>query len=190
MSYLSRFIRINWALWGYLSWLGMVRLHWVRPRLFPARKFAGMLEGLGTTFIKFGQGLSLRPDLLPDDYIKALQVPLDRVMPFDTGWRCARSSRRSARQSMNCRVRQATVGRDHTGVCVDDEYWTVHESSGAHVITNPVSATARRALIHVSGSQRPQLRRELRTALDARQFTKHGRWAKPPTPCFRRRTTT
>lgn len=83
MSYLSRFIRINWALWGYLLWLGVVRLHWVRPTLSPARKFAGMLEGLGTTFIKLGQGLSLRRDLLPDDYIEALQVLQDRVKPFD-----------------------------------------------------------------------------------------------------------
>lgn len=84
MSYLSRFIRISWALWGYLLWIGLVRLRWIRPGLSPARKFAVMLEGLGTTFIKLGQGLSLRRDLLPDDYIDALQALQDRVAPFDS----------------------------------------------------------------------------------------------------------
>ncbi|ALP53749.1 hypothetical protein Tel_11715 [Candidatus Tenderia electrophaga] len=83
MAYLSRFIRISWALWVYLFWLGLVRLHWLHPKLSPARKFAGMLAGLGTTFIKLGQGLSLRRDLLPDDYIEALQALQDSVAPFD-----------------------------------------------------------------------------------------------------------
>ncbi len=83
MAYLSRFIRISWALWAYLLWWGLVRLHWVHPKLSPARKFAATLAGLGTTFIKLGQGLSLRRDLLPDDYIEALQTLQDRVAPFD-----------------------------------------------------------------------------------------------------------
>ena len=83
MGYLSRFIRISWALWSYLFWLGLVRLHWLRPELSPAQKFAGMLERLGTTFIKLGQGLSLRRDLLPDDYVDALQALQDHVASFD-----------------------------------------------------------------------------------------------------------
>jgi len=83
MSYLSRLIRINWALWSYLFWLSLVRLHWLRPRLTPARKFVEMLERLGTTFIKLGQGLSLYRDLLPDDYIEALQILQDHAAPFD-----------------------------------------------------------------------------------------------------------
>ncbi len=83
MSYLSRFIRINWALGGYLCWLGLVRLRLLHPEITPARRFVGMLEGLGTTFIKLGQGLSLRHDLLPDDYIETLQALQDRVVPFD-----------------------------------------------------------------------------------------------------------
>jgi ubiquinone biosynthesis protein len=82
MSYLIRLIRINWALWTYLFWLGLARPRWIRPDLSPARKFVEMLERLGTTFIKLGQGLSLYRDLLPDDYIEALQVLQDRVVPF------------------------------------------------------------------------------------------------------------
>lgn len=84
MSYLTRFIRISWALWGHLLWLGLVRLRLLRPRLSPAHRFTAMLERLGTTFIKLGQGLSLRRDLLPDAYIEALQALQDHVAPFDS----------------------------------------------------------------------------------------------------------
>ena len=34
----------------------------------PARRFADLLEGLGTSFVKLGQHLSLRSDLFPADY--------------------------------------------------------------------------------------------------------------------------
>jgi ubiquinone biosynthesis protein len=40
------------------------------------------LARLGTTFIKFGQALSMRRDILPDDYIAALQSLQDNVDPF------------------------------------------------------------------------------------------------------------
>ncbi|HEX6547640.1 MAG TPA: AarF/UbiB family protein, partial [Candidatus Dormibacteraeota bacterium] len=40
------------------------------------------LERLGPTFIKLGQLLSTRPDLLPTDYLKALQRLQDRIQPF------------------------------------------------------------------------------------------------------------
>ncbi|KSV92870.1 AarF/ABC1/UbiB kinase family protein, partial [Sinorhizobium sp. GL28] len=39
-------------------------------------------ESLGTTFIKFGQALSIRRDILPDDYVVALQKLQDHVSPF------------------------------------------------------------------------------------------------------------
>lgn len=46
-----------------------------------ARTFRQGLEELGTTFIKLGQLLSSRPDLLPDVYIEELGGLVDDVPP-------------------------------------------------------------------------------------------------------------
>jgi ubiquinone biosynthesis protein len=50
-----------------------------------ARAFREALEELGTTYIKLGQLLSSRPDLLPDVYIEELERLVDEVppVPFD-----------------------------------------------------------------------------------------------------------
>jgi ubiquinone biosynthesis protein len=47
-----------------------------------ARAFREALEELGTTFVKLGQLLSSRPDLLPDVYIAELEHLVDDVAPF------------------------------------------------------------------------------------------------------------
>jgi ubiquinone biosynthesis protein len=46
-----------------------------------ARNFRHALEELGTTYIKLGQLLSSRPDLLPDPYIEELSHLVDEVAP-------------------------------------------------------------------------------------------------------------
>ena len=46
-----------------------------------AREFRQALEQLGTTYIKLGQLLSSRPDLLPDVYIDELEKLVDHVPP-------------------------------------------------------------------------------------------------------------
>ena len=46
-----------------------------------AEGFRRGLEELGTTFIKLGQLLSSRPDLLPDLYIEELRRLVDEVPP-------------------------------------------------------------------------------------------------------------
>jgi ubiquinone biosynthesis protein len=47
-----------------------------------AVEFRHALEELGTTFLKLGQLLSSRPDLLPDAYIEELSKLVDEVPPF------------------------------------------------------------------------------------------------------------
>ncbi len=41
------------------------------------------MEDLGPLFVKFGQVMSTRPDLLPSDYLQELQKLQDAVTPFD-----------------------------------------------------------------------------------------------------------
>jgi ubiquinone biosynthesis protein len=45
-------------------------------------ELADDLEKMGPTFVKFGQLLSSRPDLLPEPYLKALARLQDKVKPF------------------------------------------------------------------------------------------------------------
>ena len=54
------------------------------PGLTPAVRFTHLLGDLGPTFIKLGQVLSIRRDLLPPDYIAALETLQDDapVVPF------------------------------------------------------------------------------------------------------------
>ena len=53
------------------------------------------LESLGPIFVKFGQVLSTRPDLIPPEYALELAKLQDKVPPFD-----ADLSRRQIEQSM------------------------------------------------------------------------------------------
>ncbi len=101
MSYITRFLRLS-----YISWIlvrhGLDELilatHLFRPfrylQIFMpwtwmARKTArGLrirlaLEDLGPIFVKFGQILSTRRDLLPDDIAVELAKLQDQVTPFD-----------------------------------------------------------------------------------------------------------
>ncbi|MBG9390574.1 ABC1 kinase family protein [Caenimonas aquaedulcis] len=48
----------------------------------PARDLADELESMGPAYVKLGQVLSSRPDLLPPEYIKALARLQDDVKPF------------------------------------------------------------------------------------------------------------
>src|ERR1044072_6087777 len=47
-----------------------------------AVEFRRALEELGTTYLKLGQLVSSRPDLLPDVYIEELGKLVDEVPPF------------------------------------------------------------------------------------------------------------
>src|SRR6478735_1798643 len=53
-----------------------------QPTREGAVRFREALEELGTTFVKLGQLLSSRPDLLPDVYIRELEKLVDDVPPL------------------------------------------------------------------------------------------------------------
>ena len=53
-----------------------------RSQLAPAARLRLALEELGPIFVKFGQALSTRRDLLPDDIADELAKLQDRVPPF------------------------------------------------------------------------------------------------------------
>ena len=56
---------------------------WPAPRQADAVRFREALEDLGPVFVKFGQILSTRRDLLPVEYADELALLQDRVPPFD-----------------------------------------------------------------------------------------------------------
>ena len=70
----------------FLSWVGLKRRKLPRPLLERQHSRAGKLrvalEELGTTYIKLGQILSTRPDLLPPAFTEELSLLQDRVAPM------------------------------------------------------------------------------------------------------------
>lgn len=82
MSDLKRLFGIGFAVSAYLVWWLMIRLHLWHSPVTPAQRLRHTFERLGTAFMKLGQGLSLHRDLLPDEYIRALQGLQDQVAPF------------------------------------------------------------------------------------------------------------
>src|SRR5690554_6766283 len=65
-----------------LFWLAPWRLNPVPSKLNRGERLRLALEDLGPIFIKFGQILSTRPDLLPADIALELKQLQDNVPPF------------------------------------------------------------------------------------------------------------
>jgi len=80
-STIGRAIEIVLRVAAYVFWMLRWRLSLAQSPT-PGRRFAMLLENLGTSFVKLGQHLSLRSDLFPPDYLVELQKLQDRVQPF------------------------------------------------------------------------------------------------------------
>src|SRR5215831_15172181 len=97
-----RWLRLLIILWVALKYgldeflLGHERIRWLRPAARVALFFRSLtepravrlrraLEALGPIFVKFGQVLSTRRDLLPADIADELARLQDSVPPFDSG---------------------------------------------------------------------------------------------------------
>ena len=73
----------NWFPWYMKIWRFI--LFWFRPKAkgeSDAARFRLALEQLGPVYVKFGQMLSTRRDLLPPDYAQELAKLQDQVPPF------------------------------------------------------------------------------------------------------------
>jgi ubiquinone biosynthesis protein len=77
----------------------------VEPNTTPHRRIRMALDDLGPTFVKFGQIMSLRSDMLPKPLIEELQQLQDKASPVD-----AQSIREAIRQN----IRQALSSGVHS----------------------------------------------------------------------------
>lgn len=80
---MRRLFVIGWAVSALLAYAAWARLSH-RARAKVPMRLRRTLERLGPPFIKLGQALSLRRDLLPDDITAELQRLQDAVEPFST----------------------------------------------------------------------------------------------------------
>ncbi len=76
------FLRCTFFAWGLTldKWTGQLETH--KPKR--AEQLRHLLTHLGPTFIKVGQALSTRPDLVPKDYLEELIKLQDQLPPFST----------------------------------------------------------------------------------------------------------
>lgn len=82
MRALFRLFRIGFEATRFAVGSLLSRLHLTRSRLTAPERLCLVLAGLGPTFIKFGQALSMRRDILPDDYVIALRSLQENIAPF------------------------------------------------------------------------------------------------------------
>ena len=84
MHTLLRLFRIVLESLRFAGSLALARLRLTRGPFKPPEQLCLSFARLGTTFIKFGQALSMRRDILPDEYVAALQSLQDHISPFPT----------------------------------------------------------------------------------------------------------
>ncbi|MCP4492795.1 MAG: ubiquinone biosynthesis regulatory protein kinase UbiB [Gammaproteobacteria bacterium] len=92
-----------------LRWLGLINpFNWLRGNdLTRGERLRLCIETLGPIFIKFGQMLSTRHDLLPEDIIAELEKLLDQVPPFPLS-----QAREILEQQLGMSIEQAFLSFD------------------------------------------------------------------------------
>ena len=101
VSFLRVLSRLFVWTWGYLRYYfgNAVDLLLGRSSLSrSATRFRLILESLGSTFVKLGQQLAVRADMLPYEYCEELSKMLDRVKPFPAEEAIAIIERRSGKR--------------------------------------------------------------------------------------------
>src|SRR6185436_3967938 len=114
-----------------------------------AEAFARDLESLGPTFIKLGQLLSTRADLLPPAYLEALARLQDNVEPFPY-----EDVERTIREELGVRVSHAFVEFDRLPIA----------AASLGQVHRAVLRGGREVAVKV---QRPNIREQVITDLDA-----------------------
>ncbi|CAM9495053.1 unnamed protein product [Pylaiella littoralis] len=90
LTLLSRLVEVSYSLGSLAAKLWLDKKvgdggGWEKNMESRAKEFVEFVQGAGPAFIKIGQGVSIRPDILPEPYLQELVKLQDRVRPFDSG---------------------------------------------------------------------------------------------------------
>ncbi|CAB1118295.1 unnamed protein product [Ectocarpus sp. CCAP 1310/34] len=112
LTLLSRLAEVSYRLGSLAAKLWLDRKvgdgsGWEKNMDSRAREFVEFVQGAGPAFIKIGQGVSIRPDILPEPYLKELSKLQDRVNPFDSG-----DARRILEQQLGKPLREIFLDAD------------------------------------------------------------------------------
>jgi len=113
-----------------------------------ARAFADALKQMGPTYVKFGQLLSTRPDIVPPEYITALESLQDNLDPFSFA-----DVERIVEQELGAKISKMFAEFDSTPIA----------AASLGQVHHAVLRDGRDVVVKV---QRPNIREEVRKDLD------------------------
>jgi predicted unusual protein kinase regulating ubiquinone biosynthesis (AarF/ABC1/UbiB family) len=114
-----------------------------------AEAFARSLKEMGPTYVKFGQVLSTRPDIVPPEYIAALESLQDDVEPFSFA-----DVERTVEEELQVRISKVFQDFDATPMA----------AASLGQVHRAVLRDGREVVVKI---QRPNIREEVRKELDA-----------------------
>src|SRR5438270_8519469 len=113
-----------------------------------ANAFAAALKKMGPTYVKFGQVLSTRPDIVPPEYVNALESLQDDIDPFSFA-----DVERIVEEELGVRISKAFLEFDATPVA----------AASLGQVHRAVLRDGREVVVKV---QRPNVRDQVRHDLD------------------------